>query len=59
MNYKVTLTENHMRTLSGMLDAAAKALGVRALRRDVTELVETLDMAEQVPTAAYTPPQDS
>lgn len=64
MNYKVTLTPPQMQALAGILDAAVKAIGLRAVKQDFVDVVLALESAQldsPPPPAAppETPPQDS
>lgn len=48
MTYELTLTEAHMTTLSGILDAYYRAVGIRASAPDVTDLVRAVDGARKI-----------
>jgi len=55
MIYVVTLTEDQMQALAGMLDAATKALGLRAVTKDVLGVLNAIEASEQRPAEEAKP----
>lgn len=61
MNFKVTFTENQIKTLAGLLDVAVKSIGIRATNQDVIDVVRAVESAEPVqqPVKADEPASNS
>ncbi len=52
--YTLTLDANQLQVLVGLLDAAIKAIGIRAMEDDVVQLMQTIKSAQ--PAADAFPP---
>jgi hypothetical protein len=55
MTQKVELTKEEIRTIAGLLDAAVRSVGLRALTREAVSVVEKLNEAANRPDDAPEP----